>query len=122
MKMKRPLAACLLFACSVVPTLAYAADWGAMALDAEKAEFAPHYGVGGGETEQEATRNALKFCQQAGGKVCKVLVTYEECGALAVSGTRDAGWGRAPTIAQAEDQAVAGCENDACIILASDCN
>jgi hypothetical protein len=104
---------------------AVAADepkWGALALDTEKAERAPYYGVGGGATEEEASAEALKNCKDAGGAACKVLVPYEQCGALAVSGTGDAGWGKAPTKTTAEAQAIAGCQNDKCKIVASDCN
>lgn len=96
--------------------------WGALALDTEKAERAPFYGVGGGATEEEAVANAINFCNEAGGKTCKSLVTYEQCGALAVSGSGDAGWGKAPTKITAEAQAIAGCANDNCKIVASDCN
>ena len=94
----------------------------ALALDTEKAERAPFYGVGGGATEEEAVGNAMNFCKEAGGVTCKSLVSYEQCGALAVSGTGDAGWGKAPTKTTAEAQAMAGCQNDLCKIVASDCN
>jgi hypothetical protein len=119
MNVARAVAVSLLFA---VPTLAEAAGWGALALDTEKAERSPYYGIGGGDTENEAIENALHFCQEAGGKACKSIVTYEQCGALAVSGTGDAGWGKAPTKTQAEAQAIAGCQNDLCKVVSSDCN
>jgi hypothetical protein len=121
MNLMRSAAGCLLISL-VTPTLVQAAGWGALALDTEKAERSPYYGVGGGDTEQEAIDNAMKFCQEAGGKACKSLVTYEQCGALAVSGTGDAGWGKAPTKIQAEAQAIAGCQNDQCKVVSSDCN
>jgi hypothetical protein len=107
---------------AVAPALAHAEEWGAIAIDTEKAEKSPYYGVGGGGDENEAVVNALKFCGEAGGKVCKALVSYQQCGALAVSGSGDAGWGKAPTKKTAEAQAVAGCQNDACKIVVSDCN
>jgi hypothetical protein len=37
-----------------------------------------------------------KFCKEAKGKACKNIVTYQACGALAVSGTGDAGWAKVP--------------------------
>ena len=118
----RCMAGCLTVALYLSGSPAWADAWGALALDMEKAERAPFYGVGGGESEAEATANAMKFCQDAGGKACKMLTTYQQCGALAVSGTGDAGWGKAPTKATAEAQAIAGCQNDLCKIVASDCN
>ena len=104
------------------PAVADESKWGALALDTEKAERAPFYGVGGGATEEEAVANAMNFCKEAGGATCKSLVSYEQCGALAVSGTGDAGWGKAPTKTTAEAQAMAGCQNDLCKIVVSDCN
>lgn len=107
----------------MAPITARAGDpWGAIALDTELAERQPYYGVGGGATEQQATETALKFCKEAGGAMCTVMVAYEACGAIAVSGTEHAGWGKAPTKTQAEAQAVAGCHHDNCQVLASDCN
>jgi hypothetical protein len=116
----RTILAASLFLAS--PAIAHADAWGAIAIDTEKAEKSPYYGVGGGDSEKEAVDNAMKFCGEAGGKVCKAIVSYEQCGALAVSGKGEAGWGKAPTKATAEAQAVAGCQNDACKIVVSDCN
>jgi hypothetical protein len=104
------------------PVLAHADDWGAIAIDTEKAEKSPYYGIGGGDSEKEAVDNAMKFCVEAGGKVCKAIVSYQQCGALAVSGKGDAGWGKAPTKRTAEAQAIAGCQNDACKVAVADCN
>jgi hypothetical protein len=63
-----------------------------------------------------------KFCKEAKGKACKNIVTYQACGALAVSGTGDAGWGKGPTKKTSEAQAIAGCQHDLCKIVVSDCN
>lgn len=117
------IAAAFLFAISLsAPVFADDSKWGAIALDTEKAEREPYYGVGGGANEDEAVAEALNNCKEAGGVACKSLVSYEQCGALAVSGTGDAGWGKAPTKITAEAQAIAGCQNDRCKIAASDCN
>ena len=96
--------------------------WGAIALDTQKAEMQPALGTGGGDTEKEATDNAMKFCSEDGGKVCKALVTYEQCGAVAVDGKGDAGWGKSATKAGAEKQALEGCGKDGCSVVTSDCN
>ena len=104
------------------PVLAYADDWGAIAIDTQKAEESPYYGVGGGDTEKEAVDNAFNFCVEAGGKKCKAIVSFQQCGALAVSGKGDAGWAKAATKKNAEVQALTACQNDACQVLVSDCN
>jgi hypothetical protein len=122
MVLARAGAGCLLIATFAIPAFAEDYKWGALALDTQKAERAPYYGVGGGATEQEATDSAMANCKDAGGAACKSLVAYEKCGALAVSGTGDAGWGMAPTKMKAEAQAMAGCQNDLCKIVVSDCN
>ena len=104
------------------PVLAHADDWGAIAIDTQKAEKDPYYGIGGGDSEKEAVDNAYKFCVEAGGRKCQAIVSYQACGALAVSGRGEAGWGKAPTKKTAEAQAVAGCQADACKVVVSDCN
>ena len=104
---------------------AYADDskWGVIALDTEKAEREPYYGVGGGDTEEEALEAALGFCNEAGGVSCKALVSYEQCGALAVTGKGTAGWGKDTTKKLAEAQALSGCDDaENCRIVMSDCN
>ncbi|MBK9077904.1 MAG: DUF4189 domain-containing protein [Hyphomicrobium sp.] len=114
--------AVLLASTFVAPVAAEDTKWGALALDTAKAEQAPAYGIGGGDTEEEAVANAVNFCNEAEGAACKSVVTYEQCGALAVSGKGDAGWGKSATKLTAETQALAGCDNDACKVVVSDCN
>jgi hypothetical protein len=104
------------------PVLAHADDWGAIAIDIQKAEESPYYGVGGGDTEKEAIDNATHFCLEAGGKKCQPIVSFQQCGAIAVSGKGDAGWGKSPTKKNAEMQALSACQNNACQVLVSDCN
>lgn len=122
MKFTRVTAVCILAICAASPAFASEFKWGAIAIDTEKAEKEPAFGVGGADTEQEASDLALGFCTEAEGKVCKTIVAYEKCGALAVNGTGTAGWGKAPTKEEAEAQAIAGCENAECKIVVSDCN
>jgi hypothetical protein len=114
----------LLLTFAALPS-AFADDskWGAIALDTEKAEREPYYGVGGGDTEDEATEGALGFCKEAGGVVCKTLVSYQQCGALAVTGKGTAGWGKDTSKDAAEAQALQGCDDaENCKIVVSDCN
>jgi Domain of unknown function (DUF4189) len=94
---------------------------GAIAVDLAKADRDPAYGIGGGDTEDEANKNAMKFCAEAGGKACKTVVTYPECGAYA-AGKKGGGWGMNTTKATAEAKAMSGCDEDSCKIVVSDCN
>jgi hypothetical protein len=114
--------ALILLAATALPAAAESTKWGALALDVAKAEKEPAYGVGGGDNEKEASDFALKFCQEAGGAKCAVATTYEQCGAIAVSGHGDAGWGKAPNKKAAEAQAIEGCKDGACKVVTSDCN
>lgn len=94
---------------------------GAIAIDSTKPDTAPAYGIGGGDTEAEAGENAVKFCVEAGGKGCKVVVSYPACGAYAGSKV-GGGWGLNTTKKTAEAQAMSGCDHDTCKIVVSDCN
>jgi hypothetical protein len=96
--------------------------WGAIAIDASVSNADPAYGVGGGDSESEAVENAHDFCIKAGGgKGCKSMVTYRECGAFASNGG-EAGWGKAATKQTAENGAMDGCGKKNCKIVISDCN
>ncbi len=103
-------------------SIAHADDWGAISVDLEKVERSPYYGLGGGDTEAEATKNAMKFCAEAGGKQCKTVVTYNQCGAYAANNRNGGGWGKSETKKTAESQAMAACNHDSCKLLVSDCN
>ena len=80
-----------LLSTATLPAVADSYKWGALSLDTEKAEKEPYYGVGGGDTEKEAGDIAVDECTKAGGAQCTLAVTYEQCGALAVSGKGEAG-------------------------------
>ncbi len=112
----------LLSAAAVGPAFAENYKWGAIAVDTQKAEKQPAWGTGGADTEQAAIDTAVKFCTDEGGAVCKAMVSYEQCGALAVDGKGEAGWGKSPTKAGAEMQALKGCGADDCAVVTSDCN
>lgn len=96
--------------------------WGAIALDKAEATREPFYGVGGGDTDSEANDNAMGFCKEAGGTACEVVITYEKCAALAVSGSGKGGWGTSGTKADAEAQSLQGCKEADCKVVVSDCN
>ncbi len=122
MSLKHATLALFMVSALAVPAMADSYKWGALSLDTEKAEKEPYYGVGGADTEKEAGDIAVSECTKAGGKQCTLAVTYQQCGALAVSGKGEAGWGKAPTKKDAETQALSGCKGDACSIVVSDCN
>jgi hypothetical protein len=109
----------VLFAGAPASAAEYA--WGAISIDASESSISPAYGIGGGGAEAEAVENAQKFCIKAGGKGCKLMVSYQQCGAFASNG-HDAGWGKSPTKKGAEDGAMSACEKDNCKIVVSDCN
>jgi hypothetical protein len=93
-------------------------NWGALAIDVADSE--PSYGIGGGDSESKASDNAMHFCRRAGGKSCKVVVSYNQCAAYAAS-RRNAASGKGATQKEAEAQALQAC-NDRCRIVISDCN
>jgi hypothetical protein len=95
--------------------------WGAIAVDLQKADRSPYYGVGGGDSDEEAKTNAMKFCKEAGGQECKPVVAYQECGAYAAS-KKGGGYGINTTKKTAEAKAISGCDDDGCKVVVSDCN
>jgi hypothetical protein len=97
---------------------AAAKSWGAISVDTGEA---PSYGVGGGDTKDEADKNAQKFCGTAGGKNCSTVLSYEQCGAYAASAS-GAGKGVGATQKSAEAAAISDCKGADCKILTSDCN
>ncbi|MEO9168820.1 MAG: DUF4189 domain-containing protein [Aestuariivirga sp.] len=115
-------AALMLTVTIATPASAETYKWGAIALDTQKADKEPAWGVGGGDTEKDASDTAVKLCKDEGGAVCTAAVTYEQCGALAVDGKGAAGWGKSPTKGGAEKQAIDGCGADSCSVVTSDCN
>jgi len=117
--------AALFLASALAPaTIARAEDaykWGAIAIDTKKAEKEPFWGTGGADTEKDASDEAAKNCTDAGGETCQTIVTYQQCGALAVDGKGNAGWGKAPTKKDAETGALSACKDGDCQIAKSDC-
>jgi len=104
---------------------ASAADykWGALSVDTTKLNSDAGYGVGGGDTEAEAECNAQTFYSGDGARGCKVVLTYRQCGALAVpSSGASYGWAKAATEQAAKAGALEVCNERSCKIVASDCN
>jgi len=101
---------------------AWADAWGAIAIDQSQPTKEPGYGIGGGDSENEAKGNALKFCRESGTvSGCKIMVTYQSCGAIASNG-HDIGWAMAPTKKDVEINAIKACGKDDCQSVTSDCN
>lgn len=105
----------------IAPLASHAGGWGAISADDEAGERDPYYGIGGGDSKAEATKNSQKFCKEAGGKNCEVLVTYQQCGAYAVS-KKYSGTGAGATKKVAEKKALEQCNNSNCNVVVSDCN
>ena len=126
--LKRPATALLIgiFVTAVsLPGAVLAKDkeykWGSIAVDLTKPDRDPGYGIGGGETEDEAKEEAIKACKDYGNKGCKVVVSYEDCGAYAAS-KKGGGFGINTTKKTAEAKAMSGCDDDGCKVVVSDCN
>ena len=78
------------------------------------------YGVGHGDTREEAQRHAFKRCSRVGNSDCAVAVWYDTCGAYAASRHRYGfGYGTSEEIARSE--ALSHCASDHCEIVVSDC-
>ena len=115
----RTLALCSLLALAPTGVLA----WGAIAVSDGKGQSAEEVGYGyvvGEDSEDDAKKGAMKECR-AKNKVCKVVVTFETCGAYAVSGSRW-GTGDSSTKGAARRQALANCGNEACKLVIAECD
>jgi hypothetical protein len=111
----------LVFAVSMMVPFAAHAGWGVIAVDDRVGEKDPAYGVGGGDTKAEATKNAMKFCKEAAGVKCEVAVSYEKCGAYA-SSRKYSGSASASSESDAKKKALSECNDASCKILVADCN
>ncbi len=85
-------------------------------------ESSQQYGVGAGESADEAKKNAMKFC---GKRDCEVVIEYkDDCAALAIS--KDGGYygtGEADSKDEAKKNAMKFCseKGKGCEIVVSDC-
>jgi hypothetical protein len=98
-----------------------AENWSAIAIDSACHDRNCAYGVGGGSNKDDAEKYAQKFCDDAGGEKCKVVVSYQQCAAYALSKNHN-GIGTGETKALSEQRAQKQCKDRDCYIIASDCN
>ncbi|MFT4058627.1 MAG: DUF4189 domain-containing protein [Legionella sp.] len=96
-------------------------NWGAIAVDTASHNTDCAYGVGGGANKEQAEKYAEKFCVDAGGEKCNVVIIYQQCAAYALS-KEHKGIGIGETKALAEHRAKTQCKDRDCYIVVSDCN
>lgn len=103
------------------PAVSFAA--GAIAVDDDVATGAGDagYGVGSGDTRDEAGAAALKACKKSGNDSCQIVVRYDKCGAYASSKKHAGiGWGNSEDVARTK--AMSDCGNDNCKVVVADCD
>jgi hypothetical protein len=96
---------------------------GAIAVDDDVATGAGDagYGVGAGETREEAGAAALEACKKSGNDSCQIVVRYDKCGAYASSHKHAGiGWGNSADVARTK--AMQDCGNDSCKVVVADCD
>ena len=97
--------------------------WGAIAIDDEEGDTADDVGYGwatGYPNQRAAQQEAMSECKGQGNENCRMVLTFQGCGAYATSPSRY-GVGSAATAAQAERNAMRACNNSACTIVLSQC-
>jgi len=101
--------------------VSFASATGAIAVNDDQGTAAEDagYGVGYGSSKKEASSNALKECKSAGNDQCKVMLTFEQCGAY-VGNKAFYGTGIGSTEAAAQKAAKADCPD--CKLIVSDCH
>jgi hypothetical protein len=98
--------------------------WGAIAVDdnaGEDPEDAGYAFVTDDPTRAAAAADAITTCQESGNKNCRLVLTFQKCGAYAASKSLY-GVGAGTTVAQAEQRALADCAGTDCRIVVSDCH
>lgn len=105
----------------VLATPAMAMAIGAIAVDDQEGDEQPGYGLSVGHDSKEAARKAaLRECKSAGNENCRVVVSFDGCGAYAAS-NKFYGTGTGTSIAKAERMALEQCGNKACSVVVSEC-
>jgi len=97
--------------------------WGAIAVDDEAGTDSDEAGYGsatGYDSRAEAANDAMAACQNEGNENCRLVLTFQKCGAYAAS-LDQYGIGRAATLKQAEQRALADCGDANCHLVVSDC-
>jgi hypothetical protein len=117
--MKLTVAIRVLATCSILmSSSAWAA--GAIAVDTEEGQKAGEegYGIGWGDSRDEAGRAAMRKCRSAGNDSCKVVARFDTCGAYGSNRTTyGVGWGA--TEGAAKRMALENCPT--CRIVLSEC-
>ena len=100
---------------------AFAASYDAIAVDDDTDTRGGDagYGVGEGGFPREAEHEAVKNCREHNSN-CKIVLTYEQCGAYA-SSRQHAGTGTGSSERAARSNAMDACGNGGCRIVVSDC-
>jgi hypothetical protein len=93
---------------------------GAIAVNDEQGMAADEagYAVGYGTSKKEASANAIRECKSAGNEACKVMLTFEQCGAY-VGDKVNYAIGIGATEKAAQKAALDECPN--CKLVVSDC-
>jgi Domain of unknown function (DUF4189) len=98
--------------------------WGAIAVDDEPGLDPDSVGYGiisGYAIEVEAINDAIDACKDEGNDDCRIVLVFRKCGAYAAS-KYNYGVGTAPTLREAEHDALASCGERVCRVIASDCD
>ncbi len=101
---------------------AFAAHYDSIAVDDDTGTSGGQagYGVGEGDSAEEAKHEAMKQCRSSGNHSCEVAVTYQRCGAYA-SSKKNSGTGTGSSEAAARSEALHECGVSACRVVVSDC-
>ncbi len=103
------------------PGVSFAA--GAIAVDDDAATGAGDagFGVGSGDSREEAAAAAIKACKKSGNDSCQVVVRYDKCGAYSSSKKHAGiGFGNSEDVARAK--AMTDCGTDNCKVVVADCD
>jgi hypothetical protein len=122
MKMLSVVSAATIVACGAGQAFARDARWDAIAVSDARglAGGDAGYGVGQGQTQEDANAGAMHECKSHGNTSCKLVLTYPMCGAYASS--RDhAGIGTGGSASAASKAALDGCKSENCKVVIADC-
>jgi len=78
------------------------------------------YGVGQGDSQAESNEGAMHECTSHHNTNCKLVLTYEICGAYA-SSANHAGTGTGRSAVEASKNALDACAHDSCKVVVADC-
>jgi len=107
----------------MIASIGSAMAWGAIAVDNEAGQDPDDAGFGmvsGYSNKNEASSDALAACKEADNSDCRVVLTFQGCGAYAASSSKF-GVGSGANVRQAEQRAVAACKAPGCKVVVSDC-